>query len=71
MDYSTVSNIYSLQYHSNVQTHAGDCTAEKMKLTPKIRQGFKNFDSMMWVKEDKEKFSSSYPNFAVMVYKDK
>lgn len=40
---------------------------KKIGLAPEIRGIFKDFDEVVWAKEDKEKFSSLYPNFAVTV----
>lgn len=45
----------------------GIALQKKIGLAPEIRGIFKDFDEVVWAKEDKEKFSSLYPNFAVTV----
>ena len=45
----------------------GTALQKKIRLSPEIRNIFRDFDEVVWAKEDKEKFSSLYPNFAVTV----
>ncbi|ODM17538.1 hypothetical protein SI65_07213 [Aspergillus cristatus] len=48
----------------------GTAPQKKLRLAPEIRSIFRAFDEVLWAKEDKEKFSSLYPNFAVTVHKE-
>lgn len=43
---------------------------KELGLAPEIHSIFRDFNEVLWAKEDKEKFSSLYPNFAITVNKE-